>query len=221
MGAAAIPLIMSAASAGMQYYNTQQTNKRQDSELARQIADQSRRQSEADALVHDALTKQRDSNPADEQSAALNQYLQQLQRTQGNATHGLDQLGAVSDRYTADAAGATNDIAATGANTADIFSRIDAPVTQRQNEGIAFGRLASDLDRIRARSASDELLGQIRMSKIQRNPFLDAAASAASAYGGSYGGKSGGADISWVSTPANVVFSGSSPTLNAPPKLRF
>lgn len=191
MGAAAVPLIMAGVSAGANYYNTQQTTKRQDNELARQIMAQGQRQQAADKLVNDQVLRQSQSNPAEAQRKSLDEYLTQLQRTQGNATSGLRQAGAVSDRFGEDASAAGGDIAASGQQTAGILSRIDAPKMQRQEEGIQFGRLASDLDRVRAQSASDAYLGDLRLKSIRRNPWLDALATGASAFASGYSGGSG------------------------------
>lgn len=193
MGAAAVPLLVSAVGAGVSYYNTQQTAKKQDNELARQIMAQGQRQQVADKLVADQVLKQSQSNPTEAQQKSLDEYMTQLQRTQGNATQGLRQAGAVSDRYSSDADAANDDIAASGQTTAGILSRIDAPRLQRQEEGIQFGRLASDLDRVRAQSASDAYLGDLRMRTIRRNPWLDALSSVAGGIASKGGGFSGGA----------------------------
>lgn len=197
MGAAAIPLVIAGVSAGANYYNTKQTAKRQDNELARQIMAQGERQKVADKLVNDQVLRQSQSNPAEAQRKSLDEYLTQLQRTQGNATSGLRQAGAVSDRFGEDASAAGGDIAASGQQTAGILSRIDAPKMQRQEEGIQFGRLATDLDRVKAQSASDAYLGDLRLRSIKRNPWLDALAGVAGGFARGYtpsgGGFSGGA----------------------------
>lgn len=186
--AAWVPMVIAAVGAGASYYNTQQTAKRQDNALADQIRAQGQRQREADSLVQDAILQQQGSTPDEARKASLDQYLGQLQRTQGDATAGLGQIGAVSDRFGQDAAGAAGDIAATGQRTADIMSRIDAPLLQRQNEGISFGRLGSELGRVGMLSESDRYLGDIRMRGIRRNPWIDAAAAGAQGYAGAMGG---------------------------------
>jgi hypothetical protein len=184
-------LIVGALGAGASAYNTYNTARKQDNEVARQIRAQSQLQDQANQRVAQAITEQATSSPDDERQASLDSYLKQLSKTSGNATNGLNAVGAVSDRYTSDADAAAGDIASTGQTTADIMSRIDAPVRQRQNEGISFGRLASDIDRLGQKSASQDYIGQLRLNSIQRNPWLDAAATAASIYGMT-GGLSGG-----------------------------
>jgi hypothetical protein len=186
-----IPLVVGGLSAGANYYNTRRTLKKQDNELAAQIIAQGRRQSEADAAVRNAILKTEQSNPDGQRRTALNSYLEQLQRSQGNATAGLGQIGAVSSRYADDADAAGADIAARGQQTADIMSRIDAPVRQRQDEGVNFMRLGTDIDRVRALSDSDRYIGDIRMRSIRRNPWLDALSQAASGFATSFSGGGG------------------------------
>lgn len=191
MGAAAIPIIAAVVGAGAQMYNTNQVNKRQDQALAASINDQNKRQRDADARVNLTLDRQQGSNSAGDQASAMSQYLAQLRRTQGQATAGLDQVGAVSDRYAQGASEAGRGIQDYSSGIADIFSRIDAPNMQRQREGIEFGRLGGDLGTIGYLSDSDRYLGDLRMRAIRRNPWIDALGSAASSYGGSgYGGGS-------------------------------
>ncbi len=188
MGSEAIwvPLAMAAVGAGTNYYNTTQTNKRTDRELAAQIAAQGGRQREAAGLVQDAIQRQEGSNPDAARRSALEQYMEVVLRNRGQAAGGLGQVGAVSDRYGEAANDAATDIASYGANRADMMSRIDAPIRQRQEEGIQFGRLGSELDRVAGMSASDAYLGDLRLRSVRRNPWLDAAAEAANAYGSSY-----------------------------------
>lgn len=194
MGTEAIwlPLAMSALGAGASVYNTRQTAKRQDAEAARQIAAQGARQREADALVSDAVMKQGQSNPDAERAASLDQYVTQLQKTQGNAEQGLGQIGAVSGRYNTAADAARAQVQQTGGQTADIYSRIDAPLRQRQAEGIAQGRLGSEVGRIGMLSDSDRYIGDMRMQGIGRNPWLDAAAGALQGGAGYMAGRGGG-----------------------------
>lgn len=190
--AAWVPWAMAALSAGASVYNAEQTAKRQDNELARQIIAQGERQRAADKIVQDAVLRQGQSSPDEARQSSLDQYLTQLQRTQGQAASGLDQLGAVSDRFSEDSEDAAGDIAATGQRTADIMSRIDAPLLQRQEEGIAFGRLGGDIARVGALSDSDRYLGDIRMRGIRRNPWIDAAAAAAQGYASGWAPASSG-----------------------------
>ncbi|PJK07989.1 hypothetical protein CO610_07440 [Lysobacteraceae bacterium NML95-0200] len=168
-----VPMVMSAVAAGASHYNTQQTLKKQDNELARQIAMQGQRQREADARVNEAILEQQQSNPEAERKASLEQYVEQLRRTQGNAAQGLGQVGAISERFAQDAAAAAGQVQQTGERTADIMSRIDAPLRQRQNEGIRFGRLGSEIGRVGLLSDSDRYIGELRMRGVRRNPWID------------------------------------------------
>lgn len=181
-----IPAVVAAVGAGASYYNTTQTAKRQDNELTRQIMAQGQRNRQADSAVSEAILAQQGSNPEAERQKASDAYLERLRRTRPNANAGFGQIGAVSDRFADSAQDAANDIDATGAQTADIYSRMDAPLRQRQNEGVAFGRLGSEIGRIGLMSDSDAYLSDLRMRSIRRNPWIDAAAGAAGMYASGY-----------------------------------
>lgn len=206
MGAALVPLLTTAIGMGVTQYNTNQTEKRTKNALNQQLADQDARQKEAQALVDATLNRTSDSDPDAARTTAMDGYLDQLRKTQGLATAGLGQIGAVSDRYTAAAEAANQGIFDTGLRRADQFARIDAPLTQRMNEGIDFGRLSSDLGRVGAKSDTDRFLGTLRMQLAsRRNPGLDAAGSLLTSYGSSGGGM-GGASTSAASTNQGSIY---------------
>lgn len=182
-----IPAVIAAVGAGASYYNTEQTAKRQDAELARQIVASSQRQREADALVNKTLMEQEGSNADQYEKDALQQYTEQLQRTKGSANRGLSQVGEVSDRFAQDTANAEKTIDDYGASTAKLYSRIDAPANQRMAEGITFSRLAGDLDTVRSGFQSADYLNRMRLGNIRRDPWLDAFTQAAESYSASGG----------------------------------
>jgi len=182
-----IPAVIAAVGAGASYYNTEQTAKRQDAELARQIVASSQRQRDADALINKTLMEQEGSNADQYETDALQQYTEQLQRSKTSANRGLGQVGALSDRFTEDAANAERRIDDYGATTAKLYSRIDAPANQRMAEGITFSRLAGDLDNVRSGFQSDDYLNRLRLGGIRRDPWLDAFSQAAQSYGTSGG----------------------------------
>jgi len=166
-----VPLLMSAASAGVGAYGANQVAQKQDKIAAQGIRQQSVRQREADALVNNTIRQTQESNPEGDRESSMKQYLKQLQLTMGNA-NGPGQLGGVSDRYKEGTSGAAADIAGYGNKYADIFSRLDAPNLQRQREAISFGRLASDINPIAQASQSDQFLTNMRIQGVRPNPWL-------------------------------------------------
>lgn len=209
MGAALVPLLTTVGGLALQQYNTNQTEKRTRNALNLQLKTADQRQREGQALVDATIARTRGSTPETERAASFDSYLDQLRKTQGNAAAGLGQIGAVSDRYTTAANDAAADMMDTGMRRADLIARVDAPVNQRMSEGLDFSRLASDLGRVEARSASDRFLDTLRMQLAQRrNPALDAAGSALIGYGMS-GGRFGGGDAAGASAGQSSFGAGS------------
>ena len=187
---ALISAAVTSASAGNQY----QVAKQKDRDNAAGIRNDAVNQREADRLVQQTVDRQRLSNPDNDATSSLAQFTQQLQRTQGQANAGLNQLGGVSDRYAADAGAAKQGIADYASGQANLFSRLDAPMLQRQREGIDFSRLGSDLNRVRNASDSNRYLTGLQIASRQANPLLAGFSEANDAYigaGGTYGGWGG------------------------------
>lgn len=192
MGAAALPLIMTAASAGMQMYNNQQVAKQQDNELARRLQQQSQRQGEADHSISEAMRARAASTADQERQAVGSQYLDQVRAAQANASRGLGQAGAVSDAYQQQAADAALGISDYADKTASLMARIDAPAMQRQREAMGDARLALDLDQIARRSRGDDYLSQLRMQMIRPNEALQLGSAALGAGAGYMSGSGWG-----------------------------
>lgn len=193
MGAAAIPLILSAVSAGAQVYNSNQTQKRQDEELAQGIRIQGQRQREADAQVDQQVKALSRSTPEEAQAKATQDFMDQLRRTRAQAIGGSDIGG---ERYAADLSGAQSDVANTGRNEANLMARISAPGIQRQQEGQGMNRLASVLGGIQRNSAADQFLTELRARGIKRNPWIDAVADVAGGVAEGMASGTGGSTLS-------------------------
>jgi hypothetical protein len=184
MGAAAIPFILSAVSAGASMYNNQQVARKQDDELSRRLTMQSQRQGDADQAVAEALRARSDSTAAQDRQQAGGQYLDQVRAAQANATRGLGQVGAVSNAYQQQANDAALGVSDYSQQTADLMARIDAPSLQRQREARNDSRLALDLDQISRRSRTDDYLSQLRMQMIRPNAALELGSAALGAGAG-------------------------------------
>ena len=184
--AAVLPYVLSALGAAGSYVSASQTAKKQDNIAAQGIRNASARQREADGMVRETLRRTSESNPDADQKSSLAQYMTQLQRTQGQASAGLNQAGRTSNRFSGEAAGAADDIAKYSSNTANLFSRIDGPNRQRQREGIDFARLGSGIGQIGQFSDSDQYLTNLRMRNVRSNPWLDALSRISTAAAGSY-----------------------------------
>jgi hypothetical protein len=179
-------LAVAAAAAGAQAYNTRQTARRQDSAAADSIRNQSRRQRDIDAKVNENVKKLEGSNAADERAEALQSYADQLRRKQAMAGAGLD--GPGGSAFQSDAAIAEQGVSDYGATNAGLLSRIDAPTMQRQGEARDVGFLGTDINLESRAAQGQSFIDDLRLRAIRRNPWIDAAATAASAYAGSMGG---------------------------------
>lgn len=171
-----VPLALAAVGAGTQYYNTQQTEKRQDQQLAESIRGQTRKQGEADAKVNEEIRKLEQSNAADERAGRLQSYFDTLGRNRRDVQGGI-LPGIGSGEFQTDAAKAAAALDAYGGGQAALASRIDAPLVQRQGEGFSYGNLATDLSRIGREVAGQAFVDQVKLNRIRRDPWLDAAGS--------------------------------------------
>lgn len=192
MGYAAIPYIVAAVSAGVQYKNTQDTAKRQDNQAALGILNQSKIQKKADSRVDQTVQQLAGSTSADAKAARLDDYMNALRANKQGITRGLTPTIGGS-AFQTDSAKAATGVQDNAAKTAGLMARMDAPGIQRQNEGFDYGNLASDLGQIGRQSQGQSFLDQIKLNAIRRNAKLDLASGLASAYAGSMTGGSGGA----------------------------
>lgn len=189
--AAWIPAVMALIGTGVSVANTRSTERRQDAQAAQSVRNQAGKQKEADARVGEEVEKLKASTAEDERKQRMADYMQTIQRSKQPMTEGLTpQVG--SDAFKADAADAAQGVQDYAANRAGLLSRIDGATLQRQNEGVGFGNLATDIGLIQRQSQGDAFLNELRMRAIRRNPWMDAAATTIGAAGSAYGSYGGG-----------------------------
>lgn len=170
----AIALALAAAAAGTSYYNTQKTAKNADNALALQIANQGKKQQQADAKTDEEVNKLKASNSADERAKALTGYLDTLKTGRQKLEAGLTpNFGSAA--FQADAANDAKGVEQFAADRAGLLSRMDAPVDQRRGEGYDYGRLGTDLQLISREAQGQNFLDELNVKrKSQRNAGLDA-----------------------------------------------
>lgn len=217
MGAAALPLVALAVGTGVQTYNARQTAKKQDQALAEGIRKQAGEQRRADQRVSEAIGQIEGSSPTDAIRAARQGYQTAIQGTEGMARAG-QAVSGLSDEYDAASRDATRTASGNVSNIADLLSRIDAPLSQRQAEGFLASDLSTDLGVIRRRAQGQDQLARLRASQIRNNPWVDAFAGALQGYGASGGnfGMGGGTGA----TTANTLRTGTGVNTVASP-LRY
>lgn len=172
--AQAIPYIIMAASAAIQYKNTTDTQKREDNALATQIRNQGSKQKEADAKVNEEVAKLKASRSDDERQKALTGYLDTLRGGKAQLEKGLTpDFGSAT--FQADAAKSAQGVEQFGADRAGLMSRVDASLDQRRGEGYDYGRLDTDLGLIGREARGQDFLDQLAVQKAsRRNAGLDA-----------------------------------------------
>lgn len=187
-----VPLLMTAASAGMSAYNTNKTAKREDRALADSIRAQASKQKQADARTLKEVSSLEGSSSRDEEAKRMDQYASQLRRNRGNMQGSTLTSGVGGDAFTADAAQAMSSVDGYAGETADLMSRADAPGMQRQGEAFGFGKLATDIGLIQRESRGQAYIDELRRRSIRRNPWLDMASGLTGAAAGAFGGMGGG-----------------------------
>lgn len=183
----AIALALAAASAGTQYYNTEKAADRADNQAATGIRAASEKQRTADAEVAAEVERMRKSSSEDERANALTSYMDTLRKGRQQSEAGLTpSIG--SEAFKADSAAATTGVQDYGKQFASLMSRIEAPGTQRMNEGFQYGNLATNLGLIGREAAGDAYINNLRMNGIRRNAGLDFASSLMGAGAGAAAG---------------------------------
>lgn len=204
----AIALALAAASAGASYYNTQNTAKKQDRQLASQIRNNADKQKQASERTNKLVDEYAASNPDKAKATLRDQYLGQLRAATSQTTGGLAAPGQASDRFKSEAKAAALGLDESAAIDSDLAASLDSVKRQREDEGIASNRAATDLGLIARASQGDNFLDQLRLQAIRRNPGLDAFSSLAGAYANSMGGAAGGgakAQPAWAAVNKEAI----------------
>jgi len=186
----AVAAALAAGGAGANAYNTRRTAKRQDSAAAEGIRAQGSLQRQADSRINDQIGALERSGPEQAQAESVNQFLQQLRATRGGA-QGAASPVLGGQRYQEGQANANASIQNFGSRAADVLSRIRAPQDQRQGEAINAARAASDVGGIARRASGEDYLNQLRVSNIQRDPWIDAASQVLSGASSAAAGRAG------------------------------
>lgn len=198
-----IGAVIALAAAAAEQYNSNEVAKKQDHIAADAIRAGAAKQRKADQKVNELVNKTEASKPSDAAANSLGQYQQAMLANMAGANAGLSQQGNTSAEYKQGGADASLGIANYGDKYAGLMSRMDAPAQQRQREMLDQGQYATQIGLIGRENAGDQYLTQLKLQGVKRDPWIDAAASAARAYAGAYGGGGGaGTQVSQTSVGA-------------------
>ena len=173
-----IPAAIAAVSAGANYANTTQANKRQDTSEAAAIANQQAIRQKGEAQVNQTVQDIAKSNPNAIAGKATGQYVDQLRRNAaGSSSPGVSSalapVAGGSSRYNADKATAQQAVESYGNEKATEMGDLDAAVRQRQNEGLEMSTLNTNLNTLGAQSYAQNFVDQLRSSVAgQPNPLV-------------------------------------------------
>lgn len=177
---------------------------RQEREAAQGILRQSALNREADTRVAQTTQQIAASNPDAERNAKRATYTDALRKSLGLRSGAVPVNGAVSDRYAQEASDTQDQTEADAAQLADTTAAIEAPIYQRQNEGVAVNNAGVDLSMLKGRSAGQDYLTRLRMAMQRPNGGLMAGGQLLSGAGGAFAGGGGfggdGADMFDVPT---------------------
>lgn len=189
-----VPLVAAALGSGASIYNARRTDSRRDAALAQSMRNTRAGQDRANAVVRDLIADTAASNPEAEKAKALAGYTEALRRSAGNNTSAIQQPGAASDAFKADAAKATLGVAEGGDKLAGLMARVDGAVGQRRNEANQRVDVQGILNMLGRDMEGQNFIDRLRMDSITENPWLSAFSQAANGFAGSYsgGGLTGG-----------------------------
>jgi hypothetical protein len=208
--AAWVPLVISLVAAGAQQYNSSQTAKKRDADIAQGIRNSANEQKKADSAINNNLDNLSESRAAPFKDELQDQFIQRIRAKQALGTDNLDSVGGTSDAFKRGSAKAK--VGATGyaGIIADLLSTVDAAGNQRTSERNSAGNTGMDLLRFGRNSEQDSFLARLRAARHRDNPWLAIAASGAQGYasglaGGGFGG-GGSPAATGVVNPNGVTF---------------
>jgi hypothetical protein len=182
----ALPLILSAAGAGMQQVGANQAHRDQ----LRTAGDNQRRQEAINRRAGERVNQQiqtvAEASPDAERTAATNDFMAALRKAK--AADGGDSFGEMpggSDRFAADVGQARTAAGAEGRQLAGNLAAIDAPQYARVNEARGLTDAAVDLDLLGGESRGQDFLSQLRLARAAgAGNGLESIGGGLSAFGG-------------------------------------
>jgi hypothetical protein len=184
-----VPAVLAAVSGGAQYANASNAASRANNAEAQSIADQAQFRNQANGQVQQ-LTKQIANNQpnvlADQDKTAFVNTLRAnaAGSTQGgNVAPGSTNFGQAvsalpvgtvgSSRYKAGNAAAQQEVEQFGNTNAAQLANVDAPVRQRQFEGLDMQSLGTNLNTLGLESHTQNFVDQLRAQQAgQQNPWV-------------------------------------------------
>lgn len=187
-----VPALLTAVSAGGQYVNQKQANTRQNNAETQAIVNQEALRGQANSQVRNLTNQIATNSPASIAAKSTGDYVAQLRKnaagsTQGGSTTGGTQTAGQStsalppssvggSRYAGSTAAGQKEVEDFGNTYAGEMGQIDAATRQRQNEGLAMGTEATNLNTLGLESYGQNFVDQLRAQAAgQTNPWVSLA----------------------------------------------
>lgn len=194
---AEIGLLLTAIGGTTSAVNTGISNRRRDRAAAEGIRQQGETQAEANRRVNERVADIGQSTPDAERTASLEGFLDTLRKSASTTGGDTDPLALGGQRFAERVGSGEAETRRQGVETADILSRIDAPVRQRIREQGRVGDTALQLNELGRQSQAEEFITQLRVASRRPNTIVEALAQTAKGAGSilALKGGSGGADL--------------------------
>jgi hypothetical protein len=222
-----VPVALAALSGGAQYANQRQAQSKENASETQNIIDQQQLQDKANGQVRQLTDQIGQNSPAQIQRQATGDYVSELRKnaagsSQGGGTSNGSTLYGQSTsalppsaapganaRYNADTAKSQQEVSDFGNQNASEMGALDAAVRQRQNEGLATGTLATNLNTLNQQSWGRNFVNQLRAQAAGTpNPFVSLFAGALGAGAKNYtgGGKTTTPVNPWLMPNGNTGY---------------
>lgn len=180
---AELPLLLTAIGAGTSAVNTGISNRRRDRTAAEGIRVQGETQAEANRRVNERVADIAQSTPEAERTASLEGFLDTLRNASTTTGGEADPLALGGQRFAERVEGGEAVTRKRGVESADILSRIDAPLRQRAREQGRVGDTALQLSELGRQSQAQDFITQLRVASKRPNTIVEALAQAAKGAG--------------------------------------
>jgi hypothetical protein len=175
-----VPALISAIGSGAQYMNQRSANNRQQDAEVQAINDQAAIRNKATGAVGKLTQQVETDSPTQAASQATGDYVANLRKNagvsalaQGGSTSSLAPSTVGSSRYNTDVANSSKQVQSYGNTNADEMGQIDAATRQRQNENLAMGTTATQLQGLNAQSNAQSFVDQLKAGVAgQQNPWV-------------------------------------------------
>jgi len=167
-----IPALIAAAGVGVQQYNTAQTAKKRDEEIARGIRESGIQQDRTNRAIDENLDELETSRAEPYKKELTDTFMDRIKKKRLLGLEGLNTRGDTSEAYKKGADKAKVGSVGYAGLIADLLAGIDAAGNQRQAEFTNASDVGMDINKFKRNANQDAYLAQLRASRYRDNPWL-------------------------------------------------